>query len=110
VFISTLLFAQDQNNIGVYSGNKINPEKGMKISELEEYLVLTGLSISEKSSVVDVFLRRGDEAVTITECKPQNGVLTIKVEDILKNEATFKPGDQIVIKLAANKIYSIPIK
>ena len=110
VFSTTLVYAQNQNEIGLYSGTKIDLDKGIQLSTLDDYLVLTGITDVENSGNIEVFLRRGDDAVTVTEFKPQNGTLVIPVKEILHEEAKFKSGDKVVIKVTSKEIYTIPVK
>ena len=66
-FSSAMIIAQYQSSKGFYTCNKIDLNKGIQLSNLDEYLVVTGIEFTKDSNPVEVFIKRGDDAVTVTE-------------------------------------------
>ena len=109
LFATTLVLAQDHLEASIYTGSKIDLKSGIELKNTNEYLIITGYSGLEKSSFVEVFLRRGDDAVSMKELKPIDNVLTFIPKEIFKG-AEIKSGDQVVIKFSSKEIYTIPVK
>lgn len=108
-FTTALLLAQDQNTAKFYSGSEMNPDKGLQLANMSEYLILTGISSSNSADAIEVFLKRGTDAVSIKKFNVKNNVFALKMEDAIQEHAAFKSGDELVIKVTDKEIYYIPI-
>jgi len=109
LFATTFVLAQDQKEASFYTGSKIDLKAGIQLKNSNDYLIITGYSGLQKSGFVEVFLKRGDDAVSIKELKPIDNVLAFIPKEIFKG-AEIKSGDQVVIKFLSKEIYYIPVK
>lgn len=90
---TSLVFAQDQKNTSFYSGTKIDLKKGISVNNMHENFILTGISLDNPAATVEVFLKRGTDAVTIKEYKVLNSTLVFKFDDLINENQKFKSGD-----------------
>ena len=108
-FTVTLGLAQDQKKANFYTGSELDLMTGLQMKSINENLIMTGYGSLQKSGFVEVFLRRGNDAVSVKELKPIENVLVFKPGEIFKG-AEIKSGDQVVIKVSSKEIYTIPVK